>query len=241
MTEHELDTPHTAGDGGDLNLKSLVVLPDGKGPFPTVLIYHQWSGRSPHEEEHARKLAALGYAAIACDLYGDAKRGASMEENQALMMPLKEDRAELRARLMTLVNAAKAHDDVDADRIVAMGYCFGGLCAIDTARAGADIRGVVSFHGLLDAPEGLDTPPITASIAIHHGFDDPMAPPEHITTVGKELTARGADWYLTAYGHAPHSFTNKDAADRENGMVYNATADQRSWRDLTGFLAELLG
>ncbi|MGB3724082.1 MAG: dienelactone hydrolase family protein [Pacificimonas sp.] len=235
MTEHEIEIAHD-----DKTLKCLLVLPDAKGPHPTVVIYHQWSGRSPHEEGHARKLAEHGYAAVAVDLYGGKKRGSSMEENQALMTPLKEDRAELRARMMTLIKAIGEQPDVDAKRMAAMGYCFGGLCAIDTARAGADVKGVASFHGLLDAPEGLDSPKITASVAIHHGWDDPMAPPEHVTAVGKELTERGADWYLTAYGNACHAFTNKDANDRENGMVYNAKADARSWRDLLGFLNEVL-
>ncbi|MBV7257909.1 dienelactone hydrolase family protein [Pacificimonas sp. WHA3] len=236
MTELIVDVAH---DGA--TLKNLVVLPEGTGPHPAVLIYHQWSGRSPHEEGAARALAGLGYIGIACDLYGDAKRGTTQEENTALMMPLKDDRAKLRGRLLSLVNAFAAHDAVDADRMAVMGYCFGGLCAIDTARAGARVKASISFHGLLGAPEGLDEPQIHSSVAIHHGWDDPMAPPEHVEAVAKELSARGADWTLTAYGHAVHSFTNRDANAKADGMAYDARADARSWRALTAFLSEHIG
>ncbi|MHB9879702.1 dienelactone hydrolase family protein [Pacificimonas sp. ICDLI1SI03] len=234
MQEYEIETAV-----GDVNLKSLVVVPDGDGPFPAVLIFPQWSGRSPHEEDHARKLARQGYVAVATDLFGDKKRGASDEENQALITPLLNDRAMLRQRLLALVDAVGGQKEVDAGRLAACGYCFGGLCALDTARAGAAVRGVASFHGLFAAPEGLDTPQITASIAIYHGWDDPMAPPEHVVQLGKELSGRGADWYLTAYGDAVHAFTNKDADAKADGKAYDPKADQRSWRDFLGFLNEL--
>ncbi|MGB7406215.1 MAG: dienelactone hydrolase family protein [Pacificimonas sp.] len=224
----------------DESLKSLLVIPEGSGPFPAVLIFPQWSGRSPHEEEHAKKLAAKGYAAVACDLYGDAKHGETTEENQALIQPFLDDRQMLRDRLKALVAAVAAMADVDAARVAACGYCFGGLCALDLARAGGDVKAVTSFHGLLEAPDDLDAPKIRASIAIHHGWEDPMAPPEHVNKVAKELTDRDADWYLTAYGDTFHAFTNKDAASRPDGMEYNAKADARSWRDFLGFLSERL-
>ena len=226
---------------GSVTSKSLLVLPEGSGPFPAVLIFPQWSGRSPEEERFAEKLAALGYAAVACDLYGGGKRGSSVEENQALMNPLVEDRAELRTRLLAIAKAVAAIPDIDDGRIAAAGFCFGGLCAIDLARAGAPVRACASFHGLLSKPEGLEEPDIGATIAVYHGWADPMAPPEHVVALGEELTARGADWYIIGFGDAVHAFTREDADDRANGIAYDVHADRRSWRDFTGLLEEKLG
>ncbi|EMD82356.1 dienelactone hydrolase family protein [Pacificimonas flava] len=231
--EFEIET-----DG--ITLRSLLVTPEGEAPFAAVLIFPQWSGRSPSEETFAERLAALGYAAIACDLYGDARRGRDTAENEALMTPLTDDRARLRTRLEATLAAARDLDEVDADRIATAGFCFGGLCAIDLARSGADIRACASFHGLLSAPEGLDEREIRATVAVYHGWADPMAPPDHVVALGEELTRRKADWYLTGYGHAVHAFTREDADDRDSGIAYDAHADRRSWRDFTGLLEEAL-
>lgn len=234
-TRHEIEVP-----AGKVTSKSLVVQPEGAGPFPAVLIFPQWSGRSPSEESFAKKLASMGYAAVACDLYGDGKRGQSQEENQALMQPLLDDRAELRARLLALSKAVAAAPDIHAHRIGAAGFCFGGLCAIDLARAGADIRCAASFHGLFMAPERLDEPEIKATVALYHGWADPMATPDSAVAIAEELTRRKADWYIMGFGDAVHAFTREDADDRENGVAYDAAADQRSWRDFAALLEETL-
>ncbi len=209
------------------------------GPRPAVLINHAWGGRDAFVEDKARKLAWQGYAAFALDMYGKGKRGETTEQCQALMMPLVEDRKLLARRIGAGLEALRAQPQVDARRVAAMGFCFGGLCVLDLARSGADVRGVVSFHGLLK-PSGLPAAPVRAKVLILHGYDDPMAPPEDVLAVAREFTAAGADWQLHAYGNTLHAFTNPQANDRANGMAYALAADRRSWGALRQFLQEVL-
>lgn len=210
-----------------------------QGPRPAVLINHAWGGRDEFVERKARRLAWQGYACFALDNYGKGKRGTNNEESSALMTPFMKDRALLLKRLRAGLDTAKAMPIVDARRIAVMGFCFGGLCSLDLARANADIRGAVSFHGLLK-PSGLTEPKIRAKVLMLHGYDDPMAPPEDVLAVAKEFTAAGADWQLHAYGQTVHAFTNPAANSRANGMQYDEAADRRSWHALEQFLAEVL-
>jgi dienelactone hydrolase len=210
------------------------------GPLPSVLISHAWGGRDEFVERKARRLAWHGYAAFALDMYGKGRRGRNPEENQALMLPFVQDRALLARRINAALAAVKGLPPVDARRVAAMGFCFGGLCVLDLARSGADLRGVVSFHGLLK-PNGLKpAQQIVAKILMLHGYDDPLAPPEDVLAVAKEFTQAGADWQLHAYGHTLHSFTNPEARSPEAGMSYNDRADRRSWHSLLQFLDEVL-
>ena len=209
-------------------------------PLPAVLISHAWGGRDAFVERKARRLAWHGYATFALDMYGKGKRGRTVEENQALMMPFVQDRALLARRIGAAVAAVKGLPQVDGRRVAAMGFCFGGLCVLDLARSGAEVRGVISFHGLLK-PSGLPrSGKIGARILMLHGYDDPLAPPEDVIAVAKEFTEAGADWQLHAYGHTVHSFTNPEANNPAHGMVYNETADRRSWHALIQFLEETL-
>lgn len=207
---------------------------------PAVLICHAWGGRDEFCHERADALAELGYAAFALDVYGKGVRGGSVEENQALMRPLLEDRGLLRRRLAAALEAARAQPEVDASRVAAIGYCFGGLCVLDMARDGADLGGVVSFHGLLSAPETIANAPIQTRVLVCHGHDDPMVPPEQVLGFQQEMTAAGVDWQVHSYGHAQHSFTNPEANNPDLGAAYHPDADRRSWRAMTDFLAEVL-
>jgi dienelactone hydrolase len=209
------------------------------GPRPAVLINHAWGGRDEFVERKARRLAWQGYACFALDNYGKGKRGTTPEESSALMTPFMNDRAILRKRLLAGLAAVKAMPLIDARRIAVIGFCFGGLCALDFARADADVRGVVSFHGLLK-PSGLTEPKIRARVLMLHGYDDPLAPPEDLLAVAKEFTDAGADWQVHAYGHTVHAFTNPVAQDRAGGMQYDESADRRSWHALEEFLSEAL-
>jgi dienelactone hydrolase len=209
------------------------------GPRPAVLINHAWGGRDEFVERKARRLAWQGYACFALDNYGKGKRGNTPEECAALMNPLMGDRRKLLQRLQAGLTAVKALPIVDSRRIAALGFCFGGLCALDLARSDADLRGVVSFHGMLK-PSGFTEPKVRARVLMLHGYDDPLAPPEDVLAIAKEFTDAGADWQMHAYGHTVHAFTNPKAQNRAGGMQYDEAADRRSWHALEEFLAEVL-
>ncbi len=208
------------------------------GPRPLVTVSHAWGGRSDFENDKAERLAQLGYAGFAIDVYGAGIVGSNPEENTALMNPLLSDRAELLGRLRAGIAAGAKHAAADESKIAAMGYCFGGLCALDLARSGDALAGCVSFHGLFTPPEN-STSAIKSKVLILHGWDDPMAPPNSVLAISKEMSEKGADWQLHAYGDTKHAFTNPHANDPNSGLMYSAAADQRSWQTLANFLAEI--
>jgi len=209
------------------------------GPLPAVLICHDWSGRNEFAARKARRLAWHGYAAFAVDMYGSGTQGKNVDENKTLMGPFMADRASLARRIMAALTTVRTLPQVDAKRVAAMGFCFGGLCVLDLARSGADVRGVASFHGLLK-PSGLPSKPIKSKVLVMHGYDDPMAPPDEVLAFAKEFTAAGADWQLHAYGKTLHAFTNPEANNPASGMAYNSDADRRSWHSMLGFFEEVL-
>jgi dienelactone hydrolase len=156
------------------------------------------------------------------------------------MGPYLNDRAKLRQRLLAAVAAARARPDVDGNRIVIIGYCFGGLCALDVARSGTnDVKGAVSLHGLF-TPPGLGAQgKISTKVLVLHGWDDPMAKPDSVLGLAQEMTAAGADWQIHAYGHTLHAFTSPGANAPESGVKYDANADRRSTKAMDDFLAEV--
>jgi len=210
------------------------------GPLPALLIGHEWSGRGEFVERKARRLAWHGFATFALDMFGKGKRGTTTAECSALIAPFVQDRALLARRVTAALTTVKELPEVDTRRIAAMGFCFGGMCALDLARSGADVRGVASLHGLLK-PSGLPSPgKIRAKVLLLHGYEDPLSPPEEVMAIAKELTAAGADWQLHAYGNTRHAFTNPHANDPAMGLMYDEAADRRSWHALLQFLDEVL-
>ena len=205
-----------------------------------VLVVPAWAGRGNFECDKARKLATQGYVGFACDLYGKGIFGKSVEENSALMQPFLDDRIMLQSRLSRVLEVLKSQTEVDENRIAAMGFCFGGLCVLDIARAGSDINGVASFHGLLDAPANTKGTNIKTKVLVLHGHEDPMAPVESVADLQNELTAAGAEWQIHVYGNTMHAFTNPKANDPSFGTVYSTEADKRSWQTLLNFLEEVL-
>lgn len=201
---------------------------------PIVLVASTVMGRSGFEEGKARSLAELGYVGVAIDIYGIDKWTTDIDKARPWMEALDADRALLRDRLLAALQAARnCGAPADPGRVAAIGFCFGGKCVLDLARSGADIAGVVSFHGLYDAPP-FPSKAITAKILVLHGWNDPLDPPEMVLALANELTAAGADWQLHSYGHAVHAFTNP----AREGM-YSPDADRRSWQAMRNFLAEL--
>ncbi len=205
---------------------------------PGVLVCHTWAGQGDFENNIARSLSELGYAALAADVFGKGVRGSTPEENAALLQPMLDDRALLLRRLKASIECLRAQPEVDETRIAVIGFCFGGLCALDVARSGADIRGVVSFHGLLGAP---DLPPgdVTAKVLALHGWDDPLATPDNALAFAGEMSGLGADWQLHAYGGTVHAFTNPNAADADGGMLFSETATLRAFQAMRNFLEEV--
>lgn len=209
------------------------------GLRPVVLIHHAWVGRDEFVAEKAKALAALGYLAFAADMYGKGIQGKSSEENAKLMQPFMADRAKLQKRIHAALATVKLMPWADNARVAAMGFCFGGLCALDLARTGADIRGVVSFHGLLLPADNIPKPEIKAKVLALHGHDDPMVPPEQVLAFQTEMTRSGADWQIHVYGGTMHAFTNPVANDPGFGTVYQSAADRRSWQAMQNFFVEI--
>jgi len=227
-------------DDGQIRYEGKLAWDDTRsGQRPGVLVAHTIRGRTAFEEGKAEELAKLGYAALALDVYGKSELRTDEDNMRRHMMALKADREELERRLSLSLQTLKQQPEVDASRTAAIGFCFGGLCALDLARGGEVLQGAVSFHGLLDAPGGTVASSIDTRILVLHGWDDPLATPDLVLAWADEMTKAGADWQLHAYGATVHAFTNPAANDKARGTVYDASADRRSWLAMTNFLDEL--
>ena len=208
---------------------------------PTVLFMPSVMGVSDLEIGLGRQLVELGFNAFVGDKFGKQFRGAGRDVMFGEMNRIKEDRAALLRRLQSILAEARRQDDVDSDRMVVAGFCFGGMCALDIARSGADIAAAVSFHGLFDPP-GLPPEKIKAKVAVFHGWEDTMVPPDKVVALARELTEAGADWQIHAYGHVGHGFTNPKAHEIGiEGVFYDKQAAERSWTSFIDLLEELFG
>lgn len=208
---------------------------------PTVILIPTVMGVSELEIGFGKQLVELGYNAFVADLFGKKFRGAPRDTMFGEMARLKEDREALRRRLLAILDQVRGLDGADGESVVVAGYCFGGMCALDVARSGADIAAAVSFHGLLDPPR-MPAQKIKAKVVAFHGWDDPMVPPDAVVALGKELTDGGSDWQIHAYGNVAHGFTNPNAHEIGiEGVRYNALAAERSWTSFISLLEELFG
>lgn len=208
-------------------------------PRPAVLVAHDWSGRNEFACKKAKMLAEMGYVGFAIDMYGEARLAQTVEEKTRCIEPFIQDRVLLRERILAAFNAVAGLAQVDSKRIAAIGFCFGGLCVLDLARSGTDLKGVVSFHGLLNKSENLPNEAISAKILVLHGYDDPMVRPEQVHAFCQEMTAAQADWQVHIYGSTQHAFANPEAHDKQLGTIYNARAERRALQAMGNFLAEL--
>lgn len=208
---------------------------------PTVLVFHGMEGRSDAQLQYAVRLAELGYHAVAVDLFGEDATQAGMEATTAAMSGFLDDRAALARRLAVVLETVTAPSQVDETRVAAIGFCFGGLCVLDLARAGHPLVGVASFHGLLTPPPDSEKRDITAKVIVFHGWDDPFAPPDDVVALGRELSGRGTDWQLHAYGNTLHAFMAPFADDPSRGVLFSERASRRAWASAELFLAECFG
>lgn len=211
-----------------------------KKSTPAILMVHNWMGVSEETKFQAKRFADLGYIVLAADVYGKGHRPKDAIEAGKYAGKYKGDRQLFRKNLLTAFNFLKEQKNVDQNKIVAVGYCFGGTGAIELARAGTPLKAVVSFHGGLDSPNPADGKNIKAKLLIHHGDIDPFVSAKDIEAFEKELKSHHVQYELIRYKGAVHSFTEKGAGnDTTKGAAYNEEADIKSFEKTISFLKDL--
>jgi dienelactone hydrolase len=225
---------------GDSTSRGYLALPDGGGRRPGVIVCHEAPGLDEHPKLRARMLAELGYAALAVDMYGGGRVAASGEEALRMMGEVQKDPPRLRRRVRAALDALAARPDVDSGRLAAIGYCFGGFTALELARSGAPVGGIVSFHGILTPTSPAAAGAVKAKVLVCTGAADPLVPPNQVLGFQDEMTKAGVDWQVITYAGAQHAFTNRNA-DRigRPGFGYDAKADRRSWDAMRAHFAEV--
>ena len=225
---------------GSTELEALVAYEDADSPKPLVLVVHDWSGRREFACNAAERVALMGYVGMAVDMYGKGVFGSDddVELNSSLMNPFASDRSMLRNRITAALIAGRNLSQVDASKVAAMGYCFGGMCVLELARSGADVAGVVSIHGIF-TPGDIANEDVKAKVLCLHGHDDPMVTPEQVLAFETEMTEAGADWQVHAYGNTMHAFTNPHANNPDFGTMYDKVAEKRTYQSLANFLDEI--
>ena len=220
----------------DAVLEGFVAYDDARqGKLPGVLVVHEWTGQGEYVQERARMLAKLGYVAFAPDIYGRGIRPSQGKEAGELSGKYKNDRPLMRERAFAGLDELKKQPKVDVTRLAAIGYCFGGTVVLELARAGADLRGVASFHGGLSAPMPAEVGKVKAKVVAFHGAEDPNVPETEVKGFEDEMRKAKVDWSLTKYANAVHAFTNPHMTGANafpGSAEYNAAADHRSWAAL---------
>lgn len=211
------------------------------GKRPGIVVVPEWWGLNDYPKTRAKMLASLGYVALAADIYGDGKNTTDPKQAGTWAVAMRAgDRKELRARIAAALDKLKSDPHVDATRTAAIGYCFGGGTVLELARSGADVTGVVSFHGNLDTALPASPGEVKAKILVCHGANDPHEPPAQVQAFQDEMRNAKADWQMDIYSGAEHGFTNPANADSHTpGIAYNKEADHRSWRAMQDFFEEI--
>jgi dienelactone hydrolase len=226
----------------DLTMRGALFLPDASGPRPGVLVFPEIFGLNDHATGRARRLAEMGYAALACDLHGDRAILAELSQAQKVSSAMRENPLRNRARATPALAAFTARPEVDSNKIAAIGFCFGGTMALELARGGADLRAIVGFHSGLATVRPQDAANIKGRVLVCIGADDPGIPPEQRAAFEAEMRDAGVDWQMHLYGATVHSFTNPDAGkvNMPGAIRYGAEADARSWAAMRQLFSEVL-
>jgi len=224
------------------NLRGYLAWNDSAEPQPGILVFHEGLGLGDFAMERVRRLAGLGYVALAADMFGERRQARNLQEVATLVGGLRAEPEKLRARGRAALETLAALPQVDARRLGAIGFCFGGSVVLELARAGADLRAVVSFHGVLGTQMPALSGKVKASVLVCTGADDPLAPPDQVAEFENEMRAAAVrDWQVISYGNTLHGFTNP-AADGSmlRSALYNAQADRRSWASMQSLFDEVL-
>lgn len=225
---------------GDVTCEGFAAYDDAGGKRPGVVIVPEWGGVGDYTKKRAQMLADLGYNAFVADVYGKGIRPTTMEACAAEMGKYATNRPLLRARMRAALEQLRKLPNTDTGNLASMGYCFGGMASLEIARDGADLKGIVSFHGALNTPTPGDAKNIKCKVMVLHGADDPVVPDNEVLAFQKEMRDAKVDWQLHSYGNAVHTFTNWSMPEDVPGpAAYNKKADQRSWQTMQNFFKEI--
>lgn len=229
-----------AADGAIL--RGYLAHEDGGGQRPGVLVFHEGVGLGDFAMEKARQLASLGYVAFAADMFGERRQAKNLQEVATMVGGLRAEPERLRARGMAALTTLAGLPQVDASRLAAIGFCFGGSVVLELARAGAELKAVVSFHGVLGTKLPAAEGQVKASVLVLSGAEDPLAPPDQVASFEDEMrAAKVADWQVVSYGNTLHGFANP-AADGSmmRTALYHPQSDRRSWAAMRALFNEVL-
>jgi dienelactone hydrolase len=225
-------------DHAGVTLRGELAVPAQPGPHPGLMVMHDARGIGPLVRRRCRELAASGYVAFASDMYGGGRRFANGRDAGDLFRALQENPQLLRDRVLAGFEVLKSQPQTEVARIGALGFCFGGQCALELARSGAEVRAVISFHGLLRTQLPAKPGIVRAKVLALTGMLDPYAPAADVEAFQKEMTAAGVDWHLTVYGQGWHAFTDPDAIEMSNvpGVKYDPLLERLSWDQARAFI-----
>lgn len=209
-------------------------------PHPGVLVVHEWKGLDGYAKKRAEQIAGLGYVAFAADIYGKGVRPQDYKEAGQQAGIYKGNRLLTRQRALAGLEVLRSNPRVDPAQLAAIGYCFGGMVALELGRSGADLKGIVSFHGALETPNPEDAKNIKAKVLVLHGAEDPFVSAKEVAGFEEEMRSGLVDWQLVKYSGAVHAFTNPESgSDSSKGAAYNEKADKRSWIAMKDFFSEI--
>ena len=226
---------------GEVKCKGIVAVDTAvEGKRPGVLVVPEWWGVNDYATSRAKMLASMGYVAFVADMYGEGKITTDTKQAGEWANEVRGNRPLMRARAGAALAQLKGQPETNPDQTAAIGYCFGGTTVLELARDNAEVLGVASFHGGLAPGNAPTAEKINPKVAVYHGAADKAVSDTELTTFMDEMDSAAADWYLVAYGHAVHTFTNAASGnDPSTNSAYNEQADKRSWRDLKAFFSEL--
>jgi dienelactone hydrolase len=210
------------------------------GKSPAILMGPTWTGPGEYTQMRATALAKMGYVVLVADIYSEGAQPARGKESAAAMDIYMKDRAKLRQRMQAAYDVLSHNPLVDAHKIVALGYCFGGTAVLELARDAAPLAGVVVFHGMLDTPNPADAKNIKSPVIVFNGADDPNVPHQAIEAFEQEMRMAKVDLQFINYSGTKHAFTDPSSGtDQSKGSFYNPVSDARSWGGLQAFLQDL--